>query len=81
MSISGLKSLFKKMNEDEKFINELLENTDCCLDPFDLTDKEKMLFKDINKDKLLSFKSKFESRNAKDSSQGDEDWWVESVTD
>ena len=81
MSIKVVGDILKKANEDESFRNSLISNPDETLKDYDLTEDERKRFRSINGDKLAMFQRNLDKRFMKDGSEGEGNWWVDSVTD
>ncbi|MDC0255780.1 Os1348 family NHLP clan protein [Bacteriovoracales bacterium] len=82
MAMKDVKLVLDKAHKDDNFRKMLLENPDEALRDFSLSDREKSKFKGIGQEQLMAFKSQLDKRFSKDGSAGgDDDWWVESVTD
>jgi len=82
MAMKDVKLVLDRAHKDDTFRILLLDNPDEALKEFSLSDKEKSKFKGIGQEQLMTFKSQLDKRFSKDGSAGgDDDWWVESVTD
>ena len=81
MSIKSVKEILNRAHDDESFRNALLDTPEDTLKSYDLTENELSRFKNITAEVLVSYKNKLDNRLSKDGSSGDDDWWVESVTD
>lgn len=81
MAMKDIKLVLDRAHKDDNFLKLLLDNPDEALKEFSLSDKEKSKFKGIGQEQLMTFKSQLDKRFSKDGSGGDDDWWVESVTD
>ena len=82
MAMKDVKLVLDKAHKNDEFRNLLLSNPDEALKEFALSDKEKAKFNGIGQEQLMAFKSQLDKRFSKDgSSNSDDDWWVESVTD
>ena len=81
MAMKDVKLVLDRAHKDDTFRKLLLDNPDEALKEFSLSDKEKSKFKGIGQEQLMTFKSQLDKRFSKDGSAGDDDWWVESVTD
>lgn len=81
MSIKVVGDILKKANEDESFKNSLLSNPDETLKDYDLSEDERKRFRSLNSEKLAMFQRNLDKRFMKDGSEGEGNWWVDSVTD
>jgi hypothetical protein len=81
MSIKVVGDILKKAHEDEGFKDSLLNDPESTLKEFDLTDDERSRFMSLDGKKLAMFQRNIDKRFMKDGSEGEGNWWVDSVTD
>jgi hypothetical protein len=85
MSLNTVREILSRANSDKEFRDSLLTNPEKALLPYDLTQRERDKFKTLNSKNFVKFQNSLDRRFSKDAAQspgsGENDFWVDSVTD